>query len=84
MLLFLPVIPAPATDLTIVDVTVTSVTLKWSVPYPMDLFPPGLVQKVEYQSTYDDSGKWLVGISNLTSKYNQQFVYEPTSGGLIH
>jgi hypothetical protein len=76
MLLLLPVIPAPATDLTIVNITVTSVTLKWSVPYPMDLFPPGLVQKVEYQSTYDDSDKWLVGISNLISKYNQQFTYE--------
>ncbi|PNF42338.1 hypothetical protein B7P43_G03672 [Cryptotermes secundus] len=69
------VIPAPATDLTIVDVTVTSVTLKWSVPYPMDLFPPGLVQKIEYQSTYDDSGKWLVANTSSLNRHSDKYIY---------
>jgi hypothetical protein len=56
------VIPEPAADLTVVNITVTNATLEWSVPFPMQIFPPGLVPKVEYQSTYDERGKWLVGI----------------------
>lgn len=58
-------IPAPPPDLMIVNVTVTNATLEWPVPFPLQIFPPGLTPKVEYQSTYDERGKWLVGILNL-------------------
>jgi hypothetical protein len=64
MLLIFPVIPAPAPELNISNVTVSNATLKWSIPFPMQLFPPGLTQKVEYQSTYDERGKWLVSIAD--------------------
>lgn len=75
------VIPEPASDLTIVNTTVNTTTLRWSVPFPMQLFPPGLVPKVEYQSVYDERDKWLV--ANTTLLYGgHSEIYTYTLEGL--
>jgi len=75
------VIPEPPPELTIVSTEVDSATLKWSVPYLMQNFPPGLVPKVEYQSLHDERDKWLV--ANTTSLYGgHNEVYTYTLDGL--
>lgn len=70
------VIPDPPPELTIVDTMVNSAILKWSVPFPMQLFPPGLTPKVEYQSLYDERDKWLVAnTSSLYGSHNETYIY---------
>ncbi|XP_069693403.1 cytokine receptor isoform X2 [Periplaneta americana] len=69
------VIPAPAAELTIVNTTYNYAVLKWSVPFPMQLFPPGVVQKVEYQSMWDKKDEWKSADTTMLLLHNEYYVY---------
>ena len=57
---FVVVIPSKAINLTLIEKTSSSALIQWSVGYPMQNFPPGVVQKVEYQSQWDSRDHWQV------------------------
>lgn len=63
------VIPSKAINLTLIEKTSSSALIQWSVGYPMQNFPPGVVQKVEYQSQWDNRDYWqVVNTSHLNIK----------------
>ncbi|XP_054259785.1 cytokine receptor-like isoform X1 [Macrosteles quadrilineatus] len=69
------VIPAKAANLTMLEKTSSSVLIQWSVVFPMQNFPPGVEQKVEYQSEWDPRDHWTVvnmtyNIKNATHQVN--------------
>lgn len=70
------VIPSKAINLTLIEKTSSSALIQWSVGYPMQNFPPGVVQKVEYQSQWDCRDHWQVvntthlNIKNATHRLN--------------
>ncbi|XP_046682111.1 cytokine receptor isoform X3 [Homalodisca vitripennis] len=63
------VLPTKAANLTYLDITSSSVMIQWSVVFPMQNFPPGVLQKVEYQSQWDLRNQWhVVDVSSLSKK----------------
>lgn len=63
------VIPAKAANLTVLEKTSYSAVIQWSVVFPMQNFPPGVMQKVEYQSEWDNRDTWqVVNTSSLNPK----------------
>jgi hypothetical protein len=59
------VIPTKAANLTMLEKTTSSVLIQWSVVFPMQNFPPGVDQRVEYQSEWDARDKWTVNTVEL-------------------
>ncbi|XP_065351856.1 cytokine receptor-like isoform X2 [Cloeon dipterum] len=60
------VIPRPPENLRAQNVTSHSVTLKWAVAYPMQIFPPGLITRVEFRHKWIPEGQWItVNTTNL-------------------
>lgn len=45
-------------NLSLINRTSESVCLQWGVPFPMQIFPPGLIHKVRYQSQWDTRDHW--------------------------
>ncbi|XP_075218281.1 cytokine receptor domeless isoform X2 [Lycorma delicatula] len=63
------VIPSKPVNLTLVSKTSSSIMIQWSVGFPMQNFPPGIAQKVEYQSLWDSRDVWhAVNTSHLSVK----------------
>ncbi|KAL7307372.1 hypothetical protein TKK_0000559 [Trichogramma kaykai] len=55
---FAHVIPARPSNLTVVNKTLNSATLYWSVGYPMQNFPPGLHHRISHQSQWEKRDSW--------------------------
>lgn len=55
---FQHVIPSPPINLVFLNKTSHSVTISWQPQTPMDVFPGGLVHKVEIQSMWDRNDVW--------------------------
>ncbi|CAB0032240.1 unnamed protein product [Trichogramma brassicae] len=55
---FAHVIPARPSNLTVVNKTLNSAMLYWSVAYPMQNFPPGLHHRIAHQSQWEDRDSW--------------------------
>ncbi|XP_015122629.1 cytokine receptor [Diachasma alloeum] len=68
------VIPAKPSNLTVVNKTSDSVLLHWSVPFPMQNFPPGLHHRVTYQHQWDSRKTWqVINITNDIHMYKKHF-----------
>lgn len=63
------VIPSKPVNLTVISKTSSSMMIQWSIGFPMQSFPPGILQKVEYKSQWDPRDVWHV------SKTEVLFVY---------
>ncbi|XP_008561021.1 interleukin-6 receptor subunit beta [Microplitis demolitor] len=57
---FANVIPAKPEHLSVINKTSNSALLYWSVPFPMEFFPPGLHHKIAYKSQLDPKDTWKV------------------------
>lgn len=55
------VIPAKPANLSVINKTSDSALLHWSVPFPMQNFPPGLHHRITYQNQWDHQKTWQVG-----------------------
>lgn len=64
---FQHVLSGPPENLTYVNKTSESIYLYWSVPNPMQAFPPGLQHRVMYQSEYGEKNWQFGGIIGLTN-----------------
>ncbi|XP_011502285.1 PREDICTED: cytokine receptor [Ceratosolen solmsi marchali] len=74
---FAYVIPARPTNLTVVNKTLDSVMLHWSVPFPMQTFPAGLHHRVAHQNQWDGRKTWQ--IVNITDEpHNPKRYYSLT------
>ncbi|KAJ9579351.1 hypothetical protein L9F63_024541 [Diploptera punctata] len=69
------VLPDPPTDLTISNMTINSAVLKWKVPFPMQLFPPGMLHKIEYQSQWDSMDTWMVANTSSLIQSQENYTY---------
>ncbi|KZC12905.1 Cytokine receptor [Dufourea novaeangliae] len=54
------VIPAKPANLSVINKTSDSALLHWSVPFPMQNFPPGLHHKITYNNQFDHKKTWQV------------------------
>ncbi|XP_076245773.1 cytokine receptor domeless [Calliopsis andreniformis] len=62
---FAHVIPDKPANLSIVNKTFDSALLHWSVPFPMQNFPPGLHHRIEYQNQWELRKTWqIINITN--------------------
>ncbi|XP_043508865.1 cytokine receptor [Frieseomelitta varia] len=62
---FAHVIPAKPANLSVINKTCDSALLHWSVPFPMQNFPPGLFHKITYQNQWDHQKTWqVINITN--------------------
>ncbi|PBC29205.1 Cytokine receptor [Apis cerana cerana] len=62
---FAHVIPAKPANLSVINKTSDSALLHWSVPYPMQNFPPGLYHRIMYQNQWDHQKVWqVINITN--------------------
>lgn len=59
------VIPAKPANLSVINKTCDSALLHWSVPFPMQNFPPGLFHKITYQNQWDHQKTWQVSLQML-------------------
>lgn len=57
----LSVIPERPANLSVVNRTFDSALLHWTVPFPMQHFPPGLYHRIMYQNQWDRSSEKLAG-----------------------
>ncbi|XP_076379609.1 cytokine receptor domeless isoform X2 [Megalopta genalis] len=57
---FAHVIPAKPANLSVINKTSDSVLLHWSVPFPMQNFPPGLHHRIMYQNHWHTKDTWQV------------------------
>ncbi|KAI4504019.1 hypothetical protein M0802_000490 [Mischocyttarus mexicanus] len=63
--LYFTVIPAKPANLSVVNKTEESAMLHWSVPFPMQNFPPGLHHKITYQNQWENEEEWkVINITN--------------------
>ncbi|XP_046405869.1 cytokine receptor-like isoform X2 [Ischnura elegans] len=69
------IIPAEPMYLRIVNQTLRSILLKWEVPYPLTNFPPGLIQKIEYQHQWMPRDLWLVANTTNLKMQNSSYMY---------
>ncbi|CAK9799872.1 Cytokine receptor [Anthophora plagiata] len=61
------VIPAKPANLSVVNKTSDSALLHWSVPFPMQNFPPGIYHRITYQNQWDHQKTWqVINITNDT------------------
>ncbi|XP_043487260.1 uncharacterized protein LOC122514466 [Polistes fuscatus] len=62
---FAHVIPAKPANLSVVNKTEKSAMLHWSVPFPMQNFPPGLHHRITYQNQWENEEDWkVINITN--------------------
>ncbi|KAK2586334.1 hypothetical protein KPH14_010628 [Odynerus spinipes] len=62
---FAHVVPAKPANLSVINKTSDSVLLRWSVPFPMQNFPPGLYHRITYQNQWDVQKFWqVINITN--------------------
>ncbi|KAK7792052.1 hypothetical protein R5R35_014563 [Gryllus longicercus] len=75
------VIPSPPEKLTVENTTHNSAFLTWDVPFPMQIFPPGVHTRMVYQSTYDNNERWHVANTSYLSDHlaNQTYHLAPLS-----
>lgn len=65
-------IPAKPENLRVKEKTAYSAFLEWSVPYPMQNFPPGLVQRVEYLPQWESRDSWhSANSTGLNTKHSK-------------
>ncbi|XP_043283001.1 uncharacterized protein dome isoform X2 [Venturia canescens] len=57
---FAHVIPARPVNVSVVNKTLNSTLLQWSVPFPLQNFPPGLHHRIAYQHQWDNRKTWRV------------------------
>uniref|UniRef100_A0A8D8TE23 Cytokine receptor n=1 Tax=Cacopsylla melanoneura TaxID=428564 RepID=A0A8D8TE23_9HEMI len=62
------VIPSPPVHLRVIHKTAHSVTITWQPQIPMDIFPGGLIHKVEIQSMWDRNDVWKQVDTSMISK----------------
>ncbi|XP_011299826.1 cytokine receptor [Fopius arisanus] len=68
------VIPAKPANLTVVSKTSESVLLHWTVPFPMQNFPPGLHHRVTYQHQWESRKTWqIINITNDIHMHKRYF-----------
>lgn len=58
----LSVIPERPANLSVVNRTFDSALLHWTVPFPMQHFPPGLYHRIMYQNQWDHQKNWQVSL----------------------
>ncbi|KAL0267928.1 UNVERIFIED_CONTAM: hypothetical protein PYX00_010059 [Menopon gallinae] len=56
---FANVKPNKAQKFSVVNATSESVLVTWSIPFPMNIFRPGLYTKIEYRSQWDPPDEWI-------------------------
>lgn len=67
---FFTVKPEKPVNLQAHNITTNSIDLTWSVPFPLQNFPPGLLHRVEFRSEWEPEGTWEVGF-----KLNTLYLY---------
>ncbi|XP_012282204.1 uncharacterized protein LOC105700688 [Orussus abietinus] len=71
---FAHVIPAKPANLSVVNKTSDSALLHWSIPFPMQNFPPGLHHRVTYQNQWDHQKTWqIINITNDIHMHKRYF-----------
>lgn len=71
---FAHVIPAKPANLSVINKTSDSALLHWSVPFPMQNFPPGLHHRVTYQNQWDFQKTWqVINITNDVRVHKRYF-----------
>ncbi|XP_029156701.1 cytokine receptor [Nylanderia fulva] len=65
---FAQVIPEKAVNLLVLNKTSNSALLQWSLPFPLQSFPPGLTYKIMYQNHWDKIKDWKVIIIDAESQ----------------
>ncbi|XP_071454335.1 cytokine receptor isoform X2 [Hetaerina americana] len=73
------IIPAKPENLRVLNRTLSSILLKWDVPLPLPVFPPGLIQKVEYQHQWMPGDIWQVANTSHLKMQNGSYVYNFTN-----
>lgn len=64
---FFPVIPAKPQNLTVLNKTLDSAMLYWTIPFPLETFPPGVYHRIMYENQWDGQNTWKVrSMSGLT------------------
>ncbi|KAF2881194.1 hypothetical protein ILUMI_24978 [Ignelater luminosus] len=72
---FQHVLSGPPQNLTHVNVTSDSIYLYWTVPVPMQVFPPGVEHRILYQSEYGERNWQQAGILQTPSTDQMRAVY---------
>ncbi|XP_043257067.1 uncharacterized protein LOC122399986 isoform X2 [Colletes gigas] len=75
---FAHVIPAKPANLSVINKTSDSALLHWSVPFPMQTFPPGLHHRIRYQNQWDHQKNWQV--INITNDIHMHKRYYNLTG----
>ncbi|XP_017766074.1 PREDICTED: cytokine receptor isoform X2 [Eufriesea mexicana] len=71
---FAHVIPAKPANLSVINKTSDSALLHWSVPFPMQNFPPGLHHRITYQNQWDHQKTWqVINIVNDIHMYKRYY-----------
>ncbi|CAL7946416.1 unnamed protein product [Xylocopa violacea] len=71
---FAHVIPTKPANLSVINKTCDSALLHWSVPYPMQNFPPGLYHRIMYQNQWDHRKTWqVINITNDIHLYKRYY-----------
>nr|XP_034172692.1 uncharacterized protein LOC117600854 [Osmia lignaria]XP_034172693.1 uncharacterized protein LOC117600854 [Osmia lignaria] len=71
---FANVIPAKPANLSVINKTFDSALLHWSVPFPMQNFPPGLHHRITYQNQWDHQKTWqVINITNDTHMHKRYY-----------
>lgn len=66
------VIPGKPENMKVKEKTAYSALLEWSLPYPLQNFPPGLIQRVEYLPQWESRESWhRVDTSHLNPKHSK-------------
>ncbi|XP_031844734.2 cytokine receptor domeless isoform X1 [Nomia melanderi] len=71
---FAHVIPAKPANLSVINKTSDSALLHWSVPFPMQNFPPGLYHKIMYQNHWHSEDTWqVINITNDSHMHKRYY-----------
>ncbi|XP_076178162.1 cytokine receptor domeless [Ptiloglossa arizonensis] len=70
---FAHVIPAKPANLSVINKTSDSALLYWSVPFPMQNFPPGLHHRIKYQNQWDHQKWQVINITNDVRIYKRYY-----------
>ncbi|KMQ98366.1 cytokine receptor [Lasius niger] len=66
------VIPEKAVNLSVLNKTSNSAMLQWSLPFPLQSFPPGVTHKIMYQNHWDKDKDWKVIIIDTEHRLHKR------------
>lgn len=72
------VIPAKPQNLTVLNKTLDSAMLYWTIPFPLETFPPGVYHRIMYENQWDGQNTWKV--INITTKSHKHKKYYNLTG----